>query len=256
MQLSRSTVLNLSYVGNFGRKENRLRNANQGIFTGFDASGKAITLFPYPNLNSSQNTLAGNHAFLELATNDGNTNYNGLLVSLTQRFARGLAYGLNYTFSKNFSDYVDNLTGGSTPETAYNYSLERSFSPFDVAHRFVAYGTWDLPVGKGKALLDRGGVANQVAGGWQVNTIVTLETGTPFTVTAPDNSANRSQPSKPGELYRRSLRRRHHRSLAVCGRPRAGVLHQSRGVRHAGSAGRWVPARRARSTDPACRMST
>jgi hypothetical protein len=57
-----------------------------------------------------------------------------------------------------------------------------------VTHRFVGYATWDLPVGKGRALLNRGGVLNQVAGGWQLNTIVTLETGTPFSVSAPDNS--------------------------------------------------------------------
>jgi hypothetical protein len=31
-------------------------------------------------------------------------------------------------------------------------------------------------------------VVSRVIGGWQVNTIVTLETGTPFTVTAPDTS--------------------------------------------------------------------
>ena len=48
-----------------------------------------------------------------------------------------MAYGMSYTWSKNFSDYVDNLTGGSTPANAYNYSLERSYSPFDVTHRFV-----------------------------------------------------------------------------------------------------------------------
>jgi hypothetical protein len=188
IELSKSTVLDVSYVGNFGRKENRLRNANQGIFTGFNASGQAVTLFPYANLNSTLISPSGNHAFLELATNDGNTNYNGLLVSLTQRYSKGVTYGLSYTFSKNFSDYVDNLTGGSTPANAYNYSLERSFSPFDVTHRFVGYGAWELPFGKGRALLNRGGVLNQVAGGWQLNMIVTLETGTPFSVTAPDNS--------------------------------------------------------------------
>ena len=44
---------------------------------------------------------------------------------------RDLAYGISYTWSQNFSDFVDNLTGGSTPPNAYNYSLERGFSPFD-----------------------------------------------------------------------------------------------------------------------------
>ena len=188
VKLSQDTVLDLSYVGNFGRKMNRLRNANQGFVTGFDSSGKPITNFPYLNLNTSVNSLSGNHAFLELATNDGDTNYNGLLAELRKRYSKSLAYGLSYTWSHNFSDYVDNLTGGSTPASAYNYSLERSNSPFDVTHRFVGYATYDLPIGKGGLILNDGGLASRMIGGWQVNTIVTLETGTPFTVTAPDVS--------------------------------------------------------------------
>ncbi len=187
-QFSQSTVLDLSYVGNFGRKENRLRNANQGIITGFNSAGP-ITLFPYANLNTNVNVLnPGNHAFLELATDDGNTNYNGLLVSLRKRFSKGLGYGISYTWSKNFSDYVDNLTGGSTPANAYNYSLERSFSPFDVTHRFVGNVLWNLPIGKGGMILNGGGLASTLIGGWQINSIVTLETGTPFSVTANDVS--------------------------------------------------------------------
>ncbi len=189
VQLSESTSLDISYVGNFGRKMNRLRNANQGLVTGFSA-GQPITVFPYANLNTNVNVLSpGNHSFLEFATNDGNTNYNGLLVSMRKRFSHGLAYGLSYTWSHNFSDYVDNLTGGSTPANAYNYSLERGNSPFDTTHRFIGNATYELPIGKGGVILNRDGLASRLIGGWQLNSIVTLQTGTPFTVTAADNSA-------------------------------------------------------------------
>jgi hypothetical protein len=188
IEFSQSTVLDVSYVGNFGRKEDRLRNANQGIVTGFTPAGTAITAFPYANLNTNVNSLSGNHSFLEYATNDGNTNYNGLLVSLRKRFSKGLAYGVSYTWSHNFSDFVDNLTGGSTPANAYNYSLERGNSPFDVPHRFVANAVWELPIGKGGMILNGDGMASRLIGGWQLNSIVTLETGTPFTVTSSDQS--------------------------------------------------------------------
>ncbi len=190
IQLSQSTTLDLSYVGNFGRKMNRLRNANQGLVTGFDSTGKPLTLFPYANLNTTLTATTGNHAFLELATNDGNTNYNGLLVSLRRRFTHRLSYGVSYTWSHNFSDYVDNLTGGSTPANAYHYSWERSNSPFDVTHRFVAHATWDVPIGKGGLLLNNDSLASRVVGGWQMNSIVTMSTGTPFTVSASDVSAS------------------------------------------------------------------
>jgi hypothetical protein len=187
-QISPSTVLDISYVGNFGRKENRLRNANQAMILGYSGSGAPLIFFPYPNLNTSQTSVSGSHAFLELATNDGNTNYNGLLVSMRKRLSHGIAYGISYTFSKNFSDYVDNLTGGSTPAYAYNYSLERSYSPFDTTHRFVGNALYNLPIGKGGLVLNNDSLASRLIGGWQVNAIVTLETGTPFGVTAPDES--------------------------------------------------------------------
>jgi hypothetical protein len=187
-EISQGLVLDLSYVGNFGRNLNRLRNANQGQVTGFAPNGAPNVMFPYANLNTNVNTLAGNHAFLELATNDGSTDYNGLLLSLRKRYSKGLGFGISYTWSKNLADFVDNLTGGSTPQNAYAYNLERGYSPFDVTHRFVGYTTYELPIGKGHNLLGGGGVVSRVIGGWQVNTIVTLETGTPFTVTAPDTS--------------------------------------------------------------------
>jgi hypothetical protein len=187
-EISQNTVLDISFVGNYGRKENRLRNANQGVITSV-VNGAATTVFPYANLNSSVNTLAGTHAYLELATNDGNTNYNGLLVSLKRRYSKGLGYGISYTYSKNLSDYVDNLTGGSTPANAYNYSAERSYSPFDVTHKVVANAVYSLPIGKGGHFLNNDSMASKLIGGWQANTIVTLQGGIPFTATAPDNSA-------------------------------------------------------------------
>lgn len=174
IQLDTNTSLDVSYVGNFARKMNRLRNGNQGVVTGLDAKGHAILAFPYPNLNDA----AGNHAFLELATNDGNSNYNALLVSLKRRFAKGMAFGVSYTWSHNISDFVDNLTGGAFPQNSYNYAAERGDSMFDVRKRFVSYLTYELPFGKGKKYMNQGGIANGVLGGWQVNTIVTSQTGT------------------------------------------------------------------------------
>ena len=48
---------------------------------------------------------------------------------------------------------------------------------FDVRHHIVGYLTYELPVGKGKKYLGEGGVASYILGGWQINTIVTAQTG-------------------------------------------------------------------------------
>ena len=213
-EIFQDTVLSATYVGNWGRKMNRLRNANQGLITGTD-SGCPIVQFPYANLNTISTVdtfkvnpncgLNGQHGFLELATNDGNTDYNGLELSLRKRMSKGIAYAVNYTYSHGLADFQDNLTGGSTPANAYNYGAEMSNSPFDIRHRFVSNFTWDLPIGKGRRFLSGDNLASNLIGGWQFNGIVTLQTGTPFTVTTPDvsftGSSHASYPNCVGDPF-------------------------------------------------------
>jgi hypothetical protein len=190
VQLSSNTVMELTWVGNWGHKMNRLRNANQGQVIGYADATHAISQFPYANLNTQTTAIAGagTHAFLEYATNDGNTSYEALQASLRRQVAKGLGYQISYTWSHAMADFVDNLTGGSTPQNAYDYAHERSNSPFDQRHRFVASGQYLLPIGKGGWLLNNDSMAARLAAGWQVNAIVTLQTGNPFNVTAADNS--------------------------------------------------------------------
>jgi hypothetical protein len=191
IQLSNNTVLNLTYVGNWGRKENRLRNANQGQLVGYSGTQPLIS-FPYPNLNTQTLSLqgAGQHAFLELATNDGNTDFNALEVNLQRRLSHRLMYSISYSFSHNMADYVDNLTGGSTPQNAYNYAHEMSYSQQDVRNRAVGSGTWELPIGQGGWVMNSDSKAAQLLGHWQANAIVSLQNGIPLTVTAPDSSSS------------------------------------------------------------------
>ncbi|MBS1801194.1 MAG: TonB-dependent receptor [Acidobacteria bacterium] len=183
VQLSRSTTLEMIYVGNIGHKMNRLRNANQGIVTGFTGSTPNV-VFPYANLNNG-----GAHAFLEYATNDGNTNYNGLIASLRRQMTNGLGYQVSYTWAHNFSDYADNLTAGSTPQNAYDYSHEYSQSPFDQRHRLVVSGQWKLPIGKNGLVLNNDSTAAKLIGGWQYNLIASFEAGNPFNVTTGNDAS-------------------------------------------------------------------
>ena len=195
-QLSNDTVLSATYVGNWARDMNRLRNGNQGLITGFDG-GCPVVSFPYANLNTLSTVdtfssggcgLNGQHAFLELATNDGNSNYNALEMSLRRRMSKGVAFAINYTWSHGLANYGDNLTANPLPQNAYNYGAEMSNSILDIRQRFVSNFVWALPFGKGKRFLSSGGVASKVLGDWQFNGIIDLQTGTPFGVSAPDNS--------------------------------------------------------------------
>jgi hypothetical protein len=190
IQLNSNTTLNAIWVGNWGRKMNRLRNDNQGVVSSF-TNGIPNVTFPYANLNTGALTSpegAGQHAYLEMATNDGNTNYNGLELDLRRQLVHGLMYQVSYTWSHNLADYVDNLTGTAYPQNAYDYGHEKSNSPQDVRHRLVGNALWNLPIGEGGWILNHNTPVDHILGHWQLNAIAAFQTGIPFDVTAPDES--------------------------------------------------------------------
>ena len=88
--------------------------------------------------------------------------------------------------------YSSSIDDGSTPHQIYNARfLEYGPSAFDIKHRFAANGIWELPFGKGKAWLNNAGpFVNRLVGGWQVNGILQLQTGNPFTVNVVGDRAN------------------------------------------------------------------
>ena len=191
-QAMSDTVVSATYVGNWGRKEERVRDYNQPMVTGFD-TGCPILQYPYANLNTVTTVdtftatwcaSSGSHAYLETATNDGNSDYNGVEIALRRRMSKGLSYSLGYTYSHGLANYRDNLTAGQLPQNSYNYGAEMGNSVFDIRSRFVGNFLWELPIGQGKRFMSSDNAAGRWLGGWQFNGIVTLQTGTPFAVTA------------------------------------------------------------------------
>ena len=116
------------------------------------------------------------------------TNYNGLQLQLSRRFAKGSVVGANYTYSKTL-DYADNSESGlSWPLPSmlkHNYGI----AGFDRPHNFEGYWTYDLPFGNGQHLLSTG-VAAKIAGGWRLTGILTRTSGLPFTVSSSSSSLN------------------------------------------------------------------
>jgi hypothetical protein len=198
LQLTNNTVLTVTYVGNWERKMNRLRDYNQAVINSYDGIGCPIVSYLFPNLNtvSSLDTgeggegcaLTGGHGFLEYASNDGVSDYNALEASLRRNFTKGLGFSVNYTWSHGLADYGDNLTGSTFPQNAYDYSAEMSNSILDIQQRFVSSFVWELPFGEGKPFLSDRKAVSRWLGDWQLNGIVTVQTGSPFNINAPDYS--------------------------------------------------------------------
>jgi hypothetical protein len=195
-EVNKNTSFSTTYVGNWGRKEERVRDNNQPVITGFD-TGCPILQYPFANLTnmSTVDTFTptgcsnpSQHAFLETATDDGSTAYNGVEFQLKQRSSHGLYYSLGYTLSHGLANFRDNLTAGQLPQDSYNYGAEMGNSVFDIRSRFVGNFLWDLPFGRGKRFMNGDNFAARWLGDWQFNGIVTLQTGTPFNITADTNN--------------------------------------------------------------------
>lgn len=152
---------------------------------------RAQSLRPYPYYN----TVSVRNPHL------GNSSYNSLLLSLEKRLSQGLALLASYTNAKLISDtIVTPLRFGETEGLGvpgyqsgkYNRRAERSLDPTDVSQRFVLSAVYELPFGPGKRWKSSSGAVNAVFGGWQLNTITTMQTGIPLLIRGANNQlANR-----------------------------------------------------------------
>jgi hypothetical protein len=111
----------------------------------------------------------------------GYSNYNALQVDFRQRSFHGLQFDANYTWSHTLGiASQNNWQAAANIFTLRDVGLTYGPTLFDLRHVVHVNGTYDLPFGKGRMFANRGGVVNEVIGGWTVGTIFTFQTGTPF----------------------------------------------------------------------------
>ena len=174
-EFANNWMLDLSYVGSTGRKLYRLVDQNQALVQ--TAVGPVGAY--YPGLSSLAVQGFGVHTM----QSSSNSNYNSLQASVTKRYSHGLTLLASYTWSHSLDDYSGDPTGTSdvtvipgnqAPGQLNNYAS----SDFDRRHRFVLSGIYDLP----KFYKGSSGFAQQAVNGWELTTIVTLQSGTPFSV--------------------------------------------------------------------------
>jgi hypothetical protein len=97
------------------------------------------------------------------------SNYNGLQVTLNARNYHGLSMVAGYTYSHALDDVGANWDfgyGSGLPQDAHNVGAEYANSDFDIRHRLTVSLSYAIPGRKGYA---------QMAEGWEINTITTLE---------------------------------------------------------------------------------
>jgi len=172
-----NTLFSAAYVGNVGHHLPTQWFPNQAV----PGPGPFAPRDPWPTVGS----VAG-----EFYAAD--SDYHSLQARVQRDFSKGIALIVGYTFSKTMDDgvYGEGPDDSSQLRSWTNLKPERSLSAQDIRHRLVVSYVYQLPFGKDKMFLQRGGAVNALLGGWEVTGVVTLSSGSPLTVFQVFNSAN------------------------------------------------------------------
>ncbi len=139
----------------------------------------------YPGFLPTNIGLASQFGSNTYLTNQGNSNYHGLLLTVTKNMSQGLSFNFNYTWSHS----IDNTSLSGANNALYNnFGLIcdatkpracRASSDFDVRQEINSNFIYDLPFGHGRQFLaTTPRWADEVIGGWAISGLPSYRTGT------------------------------------------------------------------------------
>ena len=172
-QVAPKTLFSVAYVG----------NKAQHLATGYNYNTVTLSGGPqlFPNLGQ-----------VVAQFNNGSSHYNSLQVSVERQYYQGLTLTGSYTWAHNI-DNSDGFLGyyAVSPLYVFDTNINKGNSSLDQRSVFVASALYDLPFGHGRRIgngWNRG--IDTMLGGWQLNTVVQAENGTPVTVSYPQYGGN------------------------------------------------------------------
>jgi Carboxypeptidase regulatory-like domain len=175
--IGNTTSIQIGYVGNAGVKLYSVRDINQtdpnlpAVQDCFAAAGFGQFNNACQQLGRPFNAEFPFLQFINFLQNGYHSNYNGLQITATQRVWHGLNFLAGYTWSHSIDDATNNRA--VQPQNSFAPNLERGSSDFDIRNRFTLALTYALPSMRTKW---------QLLEGWQINSIVTLQGATPYSV--------------------------------------------------------------------------
>ncbi len=179
-QIGANDSVRASYVGMHTFRLSITEDLNQipastiAYNTGATAGAFVDKRVPYQNWSTLYSTL-----------NAGTASYQALELQASHRMNHGLYFDANYTWAKNLADNQGDTPNGFAGEVNYGipiadrFNVSRDYGNQEGTrrHRFLLTGVYQLPVGMGRAYMNRGGWLSKVVGGWDLQTITLLETG-------------------------------------------------------------------------------
>jgi len=184
-------------LGNQLLGQNLVPNPFFGVAGINPTSALARATIPYNQLIRPYPQYSSVNAFRKP---QGNSIYHAFTLGITKRYSHGLNLQFSFTGGKLIDDVSQTVTflgNAGTKQDFYCRPCERSISAQDVSRRFVFYANYELPFGKGRKFMGSAPKAvDLVLGGWQVNGILTNQTGTPLQI---GNGANNTNLGSPGQ---------------------------------------------------------
>ncbi|MDX1980297.1 MAG: carboxypeptidase regulatory-like domain-containing protein [Bryobacteraceae bacterium] len=209
-QLPDNMLFDIAYAGNSGVKLQANSQLNQipdsALALGDDLNRVVANPFsgllpaatalgrPTTTLGQLQRPFAWNTGVTQQWGAMAHSTYHALQTKFRKRYANGLQFLAAYTWSKAIDDVssVAGFLGDQNPGYTNNNrrDLDRSLSAIHVPHVLAVNFQWDLPFGKGKSWLNHGGVVDHVVGGWSLNGISSIQSGTPISIASRNNTTN------------------------------------------------------------------
>jgi hypothetical protein len=168
-EFTRDVVMRVGYVGTKGTS----------LFESVDANPTRVGCLVANAANNFCRSIP-NQGPTRLRTNSGSSIYHSLQTSLEKRLSNSFSFGVHYTWS-TFIDTMSEIFNVSSGEIAvaqnsYDRSLDRGRSSFDRPHRLTGNFVYELPYNR-----DQKGFVGHLLGGWQLNSLFSLQSGSPFT---------------------------------------------------------------------------
>jgi hypothetical protein len=174
-QISPNQSFSLGTVESLGRHLMTLPNINR-VSEILPTSINATPYLPFPGF--AQN--------MSYTTTDGNSYFYSIQAKYERRFSNGINLLAAYTWGTVRDDVSDVLFSTLSYRAPYlpGFGIQGDYglANFNVHNATHISGGYELPFGKGKHFFNGGGWTNAFIGGWRINGLLTLQSGTPITI--------------------------------------------------------------------------
>ncbi len=188
------SLIDVNYVGAKNRREMMQMTGNAALTPG---PGTPQSRAPYTYIMPQKGYVQS----------IGTSNYNALQVSSRGRIEAGITYHAAWTYSKLINFGCDEYASSCDVQDPYHWQNDKGVGGSNLGQIFAAGVLFDIPVGTGKLFSTGNHGLDYVLGGWQIDAISRLTSGTPFdyrastSITNTGNSSGVERVNIVGNIY-------------------------------------------------------